>query len=203
MMECTMFRIAVALLFICLSAAPVLAAAAEGHEEKLSPIPTLPQAIAPAVTTLVVFALLLAVLGKFAWAPIATGLKAREDRIRQDISEAEAARKRAEATLAQYNQQLATAESQVRDILAKASTDAERIATSMKMKAQQEAEEAKERATREIEAARKAAVADIYAQAADLSTSIAEKILRRSLNANDQRDLVAQSLEKFQTVGVK
>src|SRR5215207_6093312 len=49
-----------------------------GGGEKLSPIPTPAQAIAPAVTTLIVFALLLAVLGKYAWAPIATGLKARE-----------------------------------------------------------------------------------------------------------------------------
>jgi F-type H+-transporting ATPase subunit b len=128
-------------------------------------------------------------------------LKKRESRIRQDIADAEAARKRAEATLAQYNQQLATAEAQVRDILAKAGADAERMATNMKMQAQKEAEEAKDRATRDIETARKNAVADIYAQAADLSTAIAEKILRRNLNANDQRDLVESSLRQFQSVG--
>jgi F-type H+-transporting ATPase subunit b len=169
--------------------------------EKLSPVPTVPQAIAPAVTTLVVFALLLAVLGKFAWGPIAAGLKNREDKIRRDIADAEAARARAETTLAQYNQQLATAEAQVRDILAKASQDAERMTTNMKMQAQKEAEEAKDRATRDIETARKNAVADIYAQAADLSTSIAEKILRRNLNADDQRQLVESSLQQFQSAG--
>src|SRR5690349_4052568 len=84
-----------------------------GEAEALSPVPTVPQAIAPAVTTLIVFALLLAVLGKYAWGPIATGLKNREDKIRRDIADAEAARTRAESTLAQYNQQLATAEAQV------------------------------------------------------------------------------------------
>src|SRR4051812_9568699 len=57
-----------------------------GEAENLSPVPTLPQAIAPAVTTLIVFALLVAVLGKYAWGPIATGLKNREDKIRRDIS---------------------------------------------------------------------------------------------------------------------
>lgn len=197
-------RIILALLLTLSVAAPALAADAAhggGEPEKLSPVPTVPQAIAPAVTTLIVFALLLAVLGKFAWGPIASGLKAREDKIRRDIADAEAARKRAEATLAQYNQQLATAESQVRDILAKATADAERVATNMKMQAQREAEEAKERATRDIEAARKNAVADIYAQAADLSTTIAEKILRRNLNADDQRELVESSLQQFQSVG--
>ena len=204
-------RIMLALLLTICVAAPAFAADAHdggghgggggGEPEKLSPVPTLPQAIAPAVTTLIVFALLVAVLGKYAWGPIATGLKNREDKIRRDIADAEAARARAEATLAQYNTQLATAEQQVRDILARAQRDAEQMATNMKMQAQKEAEDAKERATRDIETARKNAVADIYAQAADLSTSIAEKILRRNLNANDQRELVESSLQQFQSAG--
>ncbi|MEA2711958.1 MAG: F-type H+-transporting ATPase subunit b [Phycisphaerales bacterium] len=205
-----MVRIILVLLLTCWLAGNAFAADAHGDAhatagtpEKLSPVPTLPQAIAPAVTTLIVFALLLAVLGKFAWGPISSGLKAREDKIRGDIANAEAARKRAEETLAKYNQQLATAEAQVRDILAKASQDAERIATNMKMQAQQEAEEAKQRATRDIETARKNALTDIYAQAAELSTSIAEKILRRNLTAADQRDLVESSLRQVESVGGK
>lgn len=176
---------------------------AHGGEAKLSPIPTVPQAIAPAVTTLVVFALLLAVLGKFAWGPIASGLKAREEKIRRDIADAEAARVRSEATLRQYNEQLAAAEGRIREMMTKATADAERIATNLRMQAQQESEEIKERASRDIEAARRAALADIYAQAAELSTSVAERILRRNLNADDQRDLVDRSLEQFQTAGAK
>jgi len=155
------------------------------------------------ITTLIVFGVLLAVLGKYAWGPIATGLKAREDKIRNDIADAEAARKRAAETLEQYNKQLATAEQQVRDILTRAAADAEKIATNVKMQAQQEAEEIKERATKDIDAARKQALADIYAQAAELSTNIAAKILRRNLNADDQRDLVNSSLDQLQTVGGK
>jgi F-type H+-transporting ATPase subunit b len=154
-----------------------------------------------AITTLIVFSALLAVLGKYAWGPIAAGLKAREDKIRNDIADAEAANKAAKATLDQYNKQLATAEQQVRDILNKAAQDAEKMATSMKMQAQQDVEEIKERATKDIEGARKAALNDIYAQAADLSTTIASKILRRNLNADDQRELVNSSLEQFQTAG--
>ena len=200
-----MVRILLALLITCSLAGSAFGAdAAHGGEpQKLSPVPTLPQAIAPAVTTVVVFLLLLAVLGKYAWTPIASGLKAREDKIRGDIADAEAARKRAEETLAQYNQQLATAEQQVRDILARANQDAERMATNIKMQAQQDAEAAKDRATRDIEDARKAAVADIYAQAAELSTNIAEKILRRNLNAADQRELVEASLRQFESVGAE
>lgn len=187
-----------------MSAAPAFAAAAaDGAHSEPELIAPPAAGLIPAITTLIIFCLLLAILGKYAWGPIASGLKAREEKIRKDIADAEAARARSEATLAQYNEQLATAESQVRDILSKAQTDAEMIGTKMKMQAQQEAEEIKERATRDIDAARKAALADIYAQAADLSTNIAAKILRRNLNADDQRDLVDSSLRQFETVGNK
>jgi F-type H+-transporting ATPase subunit b len=187
---------------VLLSAAPLLAAEVEHAEEGSgSPLTGPREGLIAAVTTLIIFALLVRVLGKLAWGPIASGLKSREDKIRKDIKDAEDARARAEATLKQYNDQLATAEGKVRDLMAKASADAEKLATNLRMQAQQESEEIKERANREIDAARKAAVADIYAQAAELSTGIAEKILRRNLNADDQRALVNESLERLQTAG--
>ena len=154
-----------------------------------------------AITTLVVFALLMAVLGKYAWGPIATGLKAREDRIRKDIADAEAARARAEETLKEYSARLATAEQQVRDMLAKATAEGETVAAGIRTRAQQEAEETRERALRDIDAARDQAVSQVHEQAAVLATSVAEKILRRNLNADDQRDLVAQSLNELPTIG--
>jgi F-type H+-transporting ATPase subunit b len=153
-----------------------------------------------AVTTLVIFALLLAVLGKFAWGPIASGLKAREEKIRKDIADAEATRARAEATLREYQQQLAAAENKVREMIGGAVAQGEKMAVDIRARAKQEAEETKNRATREIEAAGKQAVAEIYEKAAEISTAVAEKILRRNINADDQRDLVRRSLEELQSV---
>jgi len=177
-------------------AGPVLASE-EGKPTLIAP----PSAgIVPALTTLVVFVALLAILGKYAWGPIALGLKAREDKIRKDISDAEAARARAEATLRDYNAQLATAEEKVRALIQQAAVDGERIAGQIRTRAQQEAEETKERAMREIEAAKRQALSEIYEQTAELSTQIAEKILRRSLNVDDQRDLVRSSLDQLQTL---
>jgi F0F1-type ATP synthase membrane subunit b/b' len=65
----------------------------------------------------------------------------------------------------------------------------------------QQAEEQIERAHHEIEAARQQAITEIYAVTGNLATSIAEKILRRNLNPDDQRDLVNQSLEQLQKIG--
>jgi F-type H+-transporting ATPase subunit b len=154
--------------------------------------------LAQCIWILVLFLVVAIVLYKTAWKNVLVGLRAREDRIRQDIADAEAARVKAEQTLRQYDARLAGAEEKVREIIDRAAVDAEKIATGMRMKAQQEAEVVKEQATKEIEAAKQTALTEIYTQTADLATSIAEKIIRRKLNPDDQRDLVNQGIEEFQ-----
>jgi F-type H+-transporting ATPase subunit b len=154
-----------------------------------------------AIWVLVIFVVLVFVLYRTAWKNVLAGLKSREERIRKDIADAESARLRAEATLRDYTKQLSDAEGKVRDILAKAATDAEKVGQSIRMQAQTDAEEIKERANREIEASKNQAIREIYDQAAELSTTIAEKILRRNLNVDDQRDLVQRSLDQMQQVG--
>ena len=160
--------------------------------------PASSETIMQAVWVIIIFVVMLAVLYPTAWKNVLNGLKAREERIRRDIAEAEAARADAEATLREYNSQLSTAENKVREMLNNATTEGERIAAGIRTHAQQEAEEIKEKAMRDIDAAGKQATQEIYNQAATLSTTIAEKILRRNLNADDQRELVNQSLEQLQ-----
>jgi F-type H+-transporting ATPase subunit b len=173
-----------------------------GHKTyKLLPEADDPQTWYAALWVLIIFLVLLAVLYPTAWKNVLAGLKAREERIRKDIADAEAARTRAEATLKEYNSQLAAAETRVRDMLAKATADGEAIAANIRTRAQQEAEDTKQRATRDIEVARDQAVAELHQQAAVLATTVAEKILRRNLNADDQRDLVDSSLAEISAVG--
>jgi F-type H+-transporting ATPase subunit b len=156
---------------------------------------------ASAIWILLIFLAVAIILYRTAWKNVLIGLKAREERIRKDISDAESARVKAEDILRQYDGRLAEAEQKVHDILDKAMADAEKIGTNIRMRAQQEAEEAKERATAEIESAKRNALTEIYEQTANLATTVAEKIIRRNLNADDQRDLVTQSLEQLKHVG--
>ncbi len=179
-------------------ARPLAARAAEGAAE-----PQLldygPSAIVSAVWVLLIFVAVLFILAK-PWKNVLAGLTAREQRIRRDIADAEGARVKAEASLVEYNKQLATAETQVRELLARATADAERIAANIQAKAQAESEEMKARAVKEIDTSRQQALSDIYEQTANLATSVAEKILRRNLNADDQKDLVSRSLDQLQNV---
>ena len=154
----------------------------------------------PAIWTLLIFVIMVIILYPMAWKPVLAGLKAREQRIRDDIANAEKSRRDAEASLKEYQAQLANAQAQIREMLAKATADGEKLATNIRMQAQKEAEEAKERATRDIEASKNAAIGEIYNQAAELATSVASKILRRNLNAEDQKQLVRESLDQLQKV---
>jgi F-type H+-transporting ATPase subunit b len=153
-----------------------------------------------AALVLVIFLGVVIVLYKTAWKNVLAGLKAREDRIRSAIADADAARAKGEAALKEFNAKLATAETQAREILSNAAIEAEKLANGIRTRAQQEAEEAKERTMKEIESSKRQALTEIYEQTAALATSVAEKILRRNLNADDQRDLVRQSLDELQTV---
>jgi F-type H+-transporting ATPase subunit b len=152
------------------------------------------------IWTIALFGILCVLLYMTAWKNVLTGLKKREELIRQDIADAEAARLKSEALLKEYNAQLATADAKVREIIGSAHAQAEKLAADIRLRATQDAEDAKNRATREIDSAKKQAISEIYERAADLSTSIAEKILRRNINPDDQRDLVRQSLEQLQDV---
>ena len=184
---------------------PALALAADvehGEEASVGAIPSFAQAFIPALFTLIVFAILVALLGKVAWGPIAEGLQKREDKIRGDVEAAEAARAKAEAQQAEYQRQIDGAEQRVRDLLAQANADAQQLATRVKMQAQEDAEEIKEKAQRDIEQSRRDAVESVRAEAATLAVAIAEKILGREVNADDQQRLIEESLNEMQRSGV-
>lgn len=150
------------------------------------------------VWTVIIFVILLAVLYPTAWKSVLAGLKAREERIRKDITDAEAASAKAHATLAQYNAQLAAAEERVREMIAKATADGERMATTIRQNATVEGEALRQRAAADIEAAKKQAIVEIQGVAAELATSVAAKIIRKNIEPADHRQLVQASLDELQ-----
>jgi F-type H+-transporting ATPase subunit b len=172
----------------------------DAPEPSLTPEPK--QHLIPALTTLIVFAILVSVLGAKAWGPIVAGLKKREDKIREDLEGAERAKLAAEAAKRDFDNRISTAEATVREMLAKATADAEKVAQNIRMQAQEEAEASKARALKDIDDTRRAAMAEVYEQAATISTQIAGRILQRNINADDQRELVRSSLDQLETVGV-
>ncbi len=150
------------------------------------------------IFAVVLFLLLLLVLGKFAWGPILSGLQKREEYIRQSIEDADKAKADAEASLKDYQEKLAQSQQEARDILEKGRADANKLADELKKNAQEEAGNIRAQTQRDIEQAKKQAISEIHEQVAVLATNLAGKIIGKTLNLDDQKELLQESLNQLQ-----
>jgi F-type H+-transporting ATPase subunit b len=148
-----------------------------------------------------VFLLFLFVLGKFAWAPLASGLDAREARIRTSISEAEAARLKAEKMLADHAAKLAGVQDEVKAILAEARRDADQARQNILGDTQREVAAMRQRTLDEIGRARDQALKELFDAMAGQVVSATEHVLGRSLNDGDQNRLIDEALSQFSRGG--
>jgi len=178
--------------------ADVVEAHEGGHEaEPAGVIPTVKQALPPAIATFIVFGLVLIVLYTKVWPKITKGLDERAEKIRSEIASAEAARKQARDALEQYEQSLSEARGEAQKMLDDAKSQQAKLSAELKAKADVELGQMRERAMRDIEAAKRSALNEIYAETASLATSVASKILKREIGDKDHRDLVEQSLAEL------
>jgi F-type H+-transporting ATPase subunit b len=144
-----------------------------------------------------VFLTLLYVLKAKAWGPILQGLQDRENKIKGDLDQAEAAAREATEKLDQYNTQLAQAQAESARVIEQARNDAQRLASQLKDQAQTDIIAMRDRAQGEIAAAKEQAISDIYDQTATLATQVAGRILQREINVADQQQLVDESLAQL------
>ena len=150
-----------------------------------------------AIWTGVVFVLLLLVLGKFAWGPIADGLDKRESRIAGEIAAAEKANADAKTQLEEYQKKLAAAGDEVRQLIEQAKRDAEATGQSIVQKARDEAEAEKRRAVEDIELATAGALKDLAERSANLAVDLAGKIVQQRLSAEEHSALINEAVSKF------
>ncbi len=149
------------------------------------------------VWTVVTFVVLLVVLRFTAWKPLISALEAREQRIRDAIAEGDQARRDGEALLAQYQQQLDHAKAEALQIIEEGKADALRLHQDILDKARAEADEWKQRTHRELDLAADQAKKELWEESTRLSLLLAERILQRSLNAADHKDLVEEFLRQL------
>ncbi len=146
--------------------------------------------------TSIVFILLLVLLGKFAWKPILSAIKEREQGIESALKSAEAAKKEMENLKAGNEKILNEARSE-RDALLKEARDTkESIIAEAKTKAMKEADRILATAREQIVAEKNAAIADLKAQVATLSIDIAEKILKSELSSDEKQKSLVNNLMK-------
>jgi F-type H+-transporting ATPase subunit b len=146
--------------------------------------------------TSIVFLLLLVLLGKFAWKPILSAIKEREQGIEHALKSAEAAKKEME-NLKAGNEKILNEARAERDALLKEARDTkEAIISEAKVKAQKDADRILSTAREQIIAEKNAAIADLKAQVATLSIDIAEKILKSELSSDEKQKSLVNNLMK-------
>lgn len=150
-----------------------------------------------AVYTAVVFLLLVFILGKFAWKPIAEGLDRREQTIAEQIEAANRTHQEAKNLLAMYDKRLTGAQDEVKAMLDQARRDATQASQEMLNKATADATDIKDRAVRDIETAKGAALKELAESSGRMAVDLAGKIVRDELDAGRHQRLIQESLERF------
>jgi F-type H+-transporting ATPase subunit b len=150
-----------------------------------------------ALASLVVFLCLLLLLSKFAWRPVMDGLEARERGIAANIEEAKRSAEMAAAQLRQYEAKLAAATEESREILNQARKDADAARERILAEAQMIAQRERQRAIDDIQSAKNAALQEMTQKSVDLAVSMAGKLVRRQLKAEDHSQLIREMMEQF------
>jgi F-type H+-transporting ATPase subunit b len=143
------------------------------------------------------FAILIWILGKFAWKPIMKGLKDREQSIEEALNEANMARE--EMKLLQFsNEQLLKEAKEERDnILRDARKVKESIIEEARERANAEAGRIIETARESIKYEKLAAIHDVKNQMAQLTIEIAEKLMQKELSdKKEQTKLIEKLLDE-------
>lgn len=158
-----------------------------------------PTAVDPdlAIVTLVIFLVLLAVLGKFAWKPIIEALDRRERAIADQLAATQAAQEDARRLLAEHQAKLAGAADEVRQMLDQARKEAELQKQQVIGEAQEAAATEKRRALAEIDAAKNSALREMAQKTVDSAIGLAGKIVRRQLKPDDHAELISEALREF------
>jgi F-type H+-transporting ATPase subunit b len=145
----------------------------------------------------VTFVVLLFVLTKFAWKPIISALKEREESIENALSAAQKAKDEMAKLTADNEKLLAEARAERDKIIREATTAANTMVNEAKERANVEADRMISQAKETINNEKKAAITEIQNQVASLSLQVAEKILRKELSADAaQNELLGKMIKE-------
>ncbi len=139
--------------------------------------------------------ILLAMLKKFLFNPVNKIIDRREAEVNKMVDDAKAANERAASMEREYTEKMANARDQAGEIIKQATLTAKKREDEIIDDAHKQARIITRRAETEIEQERKKAYQEIRNDIADISISIAEKMVNRELSASDHEDLINRFIE--------
>lgn len=152
------------------------------------------------IWTLVAFVVLLVLLAKFAFKPIAEALDRRGEAIKKSIEDAEKQRADAKKLMDDYQKQLAEARTEANKVVEEARALSENVRKEILDKANAEASAAVQRAQEEIQRQKEKGVQELKDTVAGLSIQIASKVLEKEVNEATHRQLVENLIKDLAKV---
>lgn len=144
--------------------------------------------------SLLIFIIVFLILKKFAWKPILSVLKEREDSITDSIATAERVKEEMAQMKAEHEHVLAEAKAERSQILKEAKEAKDKIISEAKAQAQAEAKKIIQDASVAIENQKMAAITEVKNQLGTLVIEVAEKVLRKELSDKQNQDAYIKQL---------
>ncbi len=143
---------------------------------------------------------LLLVAGVLAWVlkkPLSEFFAQRSRAIREQLVEAQEARRMAEAKAAEMEARMGRLDDELREIRQAAEKEAQQEYVRLNAASREAADKISERARQEIDGLTRAAQKELKAHAAELSVRLAEEIVRNEINDSDRGRIFAKFVDRL------
>ena len=161
-------------------------------EFNISVIPNLEGVLLQLAATLVLFL----VLRHFLFKPVSEFLKARQDRIENDIDEAKKSKEEASTLKRDYEIKIEKAKEEAKGIVESARKRGEDLREEIVKEAKDEAMALLEKARREIEREKSKAKDDLKKEVSNIALMVAGKIIDKELDNKSHEDLIAKFIDE-------
>ena len=152
------------------------------------------------VWTILSFLLLMFLISKFAWKPLLKMLNEREEKIRTAIEKAENAEKKLETLNEQGEKILSDARSESQKLLLSTKETAQNLKEEIEREAKQKATSIIDQARVQIQAEKNQVLSEIKNELSSFSIMIAEKLIKKNINKDDNMKLINESIEKVNKI---
>ncbi len=155
------------------------------------------------ITQVITVIILLVLLRFVAYKPIMRMLDERSRRIKESMEQAEDIKKQSASTREEIKKQLEQASREGQERIARALKAGEDVKQKAQEDAKKEAEALVNRARSEIQRERDEAIGEVRREFADLTVLAAGKVIEKSLDKEEHRELIEKVLEESTTLKKK
>ena len=147
--------------------------------------------------TALTFAILLFVLGKFAWGPILQMIETREKTISDAIEASKKERAAAEAASAEMRAALATAREESAQLIRKNQQEVAAAKAELMAAARKESDDLLQAARKTIQEEKRQAIAELRGQAVDMAIEAAQRLVQMNMDEKGQKKLVEEYIAQL------